>query len=213
MRRGDANAYKLAFWMLTYILFDKDLSAILRTETTPAIRGDNIDIGYLTNNCPRLRGVYYETMRITKRDIAIRKVACDTPMGGKILRAGNSVIVPICQLHDNESAFGRDHHTFDSQRFLKAPDLASVPNYKPFGGGRTYCPGRYFAIPEIFAFVALLLHRWDIELEPRGLHGEKVFSDQQPFPRMDDSTLTMGVSRPLPEDKVWVRLSIKSERG
>lgn len=150
MERGDTNAYKLAFWMLTYILFEKDLSAITRTETTPAVRGNDIDMGYLTNNCRRLRGVHYERMRITKCDIAIRKVACDIPMNGKILRAGNSVNVPICQLHDNESAFGRDHHTFDSQRFLKAPDLASIPNHKPFGGGRTYCPGRYFATPEKF---------------------------------------------------------------
>lgn len=211
MNRGDANAYKLSFWMLVYILFDKDLHAIIRTETAFAIRSNDIDMSYLTNNCPRLRAVYYETMRITKRDIAIRKVARDTPMNGKILRAGNSVIVPTCQLHDNESAFGHDHDTFDPSRFLKAPDLASSPSYKPFGGGRTYCPGRYFAVPEIFAFVALLLHRWDIQLAQLGSNGAKNLSGEQSFPRKDESTLTLGVSRPLPEDKVWVRLTVKSD--
>ena len=196
--------------MLAYILFDKNLYAIIRSETAPAIHGNDIDMSYLNNNCPHLKSLYYEVMRITKRDIAIRKVTHETSMNGKLLRPGNSVLVPICQLHDSESAFGLDHTTFNPNRFLKNPNLASSSNYKPFGGGRTYCPGRYFALPEIFAFVALLLHRWEIELEPVSANRQPTSDDWQLFPRKDESTLTMGVSRPVPQDKIWVRLMYKA---
>ena len=206
MVSGDSNAYKLAFWVLSYILFDSALHNCIRDETAPAIRGNEIDLPYLTSNCPQLQAVYREAMRLTKRDVAVRKVVGDTKINGKTLRAGNATIVPSCQLHDNVSVFGKDHETFDAGRFLKSPELASSPTYKPYGGGRTQCPGRFFAVPEIFGFIALLIHRWDIELvRPEPDEGKIVNS--QTFPRKDESTLTVGVSRPLPEDKVEVRLT------
>ena len=206
---GDSNAYKLAFWVLAYILFDGALHNIIREETAPAVQDDGIDLAYLASSCPRLQAVYREALRLTKRDVAIRRVIGDTVINGKILRAGNSAIVPTCQLHDSASVFGTDRGTFDANRFLENPDLASNPSYKPYGGGRTQCPGRFFAVPEIFGFIALLLHRWDIGLDPAEIDGEKA-SENQKFPRKDESTLTLEVSRPLPEDKVMVRLTYRS---
>ncbi|KAI9845649.1 MAG: hypothetical protein M1837_004623 [Sclerophora amabilis] len=198
---GDANAYKLAFWIMSYILFDPALYASIRAETRPAVQGFDIDMSYLANHCPRLKSIYYEAMRLTKRDIGIRKILYDTPIDGKILKGGNSAIVPMCQLHDNEDVFGYNSRLFDPDRFLKRKNLADSSSYKPFGGGRTYCPGRFFAVPEIFGFVALLLNRWDIALAGDGGRYE------QRFPTMDESTLTLGISRPLPSDEVWVTLS------
>ena len=197
---------------MSYILFDKALHSTIRDETAPAVRGNDIDLTYLTSNCPQLQAVYREALRLTKRDVAVRKVIGDTIISGKTLRAGNSAIVPTCQLHDSALVFGRDHWRFDAGRFLKSPELASNPSYKPYGAGRTLCPGRFFAMPEIFSFIALLLHRWDIELDPQESDGEKA-AGSQTFPRKDESTLTLGVSRPLPEDIVHVRLTSKIRTG
>jgi cholesterol 7alpha-monooxygenase len=196
-KSGDANAYKLAFWIRSYILFDSDLHAKLIDETSPAISDDgNIDMAYLAQSCPVLRSVYSEALRLRKRDLAFRQVETDTFIGGKVLTGGNLALVPMCQLHDDRLVFGEDANCFDARRFQKNGSLSTCTSYKPYGGGKTYCPGRFFAMVEIFGFVAVLLNKYQIKLE----------SSDQPFPRPDESSLTLGVSRPLPGEDLKVVL-------
>lgn len=183
--------------MISYILFDKELHDTIRFETKPAIQNDSLDIHYLSSHCSHLRAVYHEALRCKKRDLAFRKVERDTKIGEKLLRAGNFAIVPVCQLHENDEVFGQNAMEFCPERFLKQPDLVSSSSFKPYGGGKTYCPGRFFAMQEIFGFVALLIHRFDIQLA----------TSRQTFPILDESMLTLGVSRPVPGSDVWVRLS------
>ena len=183
---------------MAYLLFDKELYNAIREETLPAVQENDLDMQYLANNCPRLRSVYYEALRLNKRDFAYRKVERDTEIGGKLLRGGNFAIVPVCQLHDNEDTFGSDALAFCPERFLKQQDLTSSPGYKPYGGGKTYCPGRFFAMQELFGFVALLIHRFDVQLAT---------SSVQSFPIADEWSLTLGVSRPLPGSDVWITLA------
>lgn len=161
------------------------------------MQNDALDMDYLCNHCPHLRAVYHEALRCKKRDLAFRKVERDTKIGDKLLRAGNFAIVPVCQLHENEEVFGRDALEFCPDRFLKQQDLVSSSSYRPYGGGKTYCPGRFFAMQEIFGFVALLIHRFDVQLA----------SSRQNFPVQDESLLTLGVSRPVPGSDVWVKVS------
>jgi cytochrome P450 len=194
---GDANAYKLAFWIISYIIFDRDLHDSILAETLPAVQNDDLDLQYLASQCPLLRAVYFEALRLRKRDLAFRKVEYDTEIGGKLLRGGNFAIVPVCQLHDNEEVYGSDAKIFRPERWLKDQDLTSNQSFRPYGGGKTYCPGRFFAMQEIFGFVALLLHRFDIQLASPG----------QDFPVPDESMLTLGVSRPLPGSDVLIALS------
>lgn len=185
---------------MSYILFDNDLYASIRAETLPAVRDGELDMQYLAEKCPILRSVYYEALRLRKRDLAFRKVEQDTEIGGKLLRGGNFAIVPVCQLHDNEDVFGSDASRFSPDRFLKRQDLTGSPSYRPYGGGKTYCPGRFFAMQEIFGFVALLIHRLDVQLASPG----------QCFPIPDEGLLTLGISRPVPGSDLWVTLSDKS---
>lgn len=194
---GDANAYKLAFWIMSYILFDRELYDSVRAETLPAVQNDNLDLQYLANECPLLRSVYLEALRLRKRDLAFRKVERDTEIGGKLLRGGNFAIVPVCQLHENQDVFGSDASAFRPERFLKDQGLINNASFKPYGGGKTYCPGRFFAMQEIFGFVALAIHRFKIQLALPG----------QFFPIPDESLLTLGVSRPVPGSDVLVVMS------
>lgn len=152
---------------------------------------------YLSDHCPQLRAVYHEALRCKKRDLAFRKVERDTKIGDKLLRAGSFAIVPVCQLHDNEEVFGWDALSFCPNRFMKQSGLVSSSSYKPYGGGKTYCPGRFFAMQEIFGFVALLIHRFDIQLATPG----------QKFPIPDESILTLGVSRPVPGSDICATIS------
>ncbi len=135
-----------------------------------------------------------------QRDLAFRKVEQDIEVGGKLLRGGNFAIVPVCQLHDNVDVFGTDASSFQPDRFLKRQDLTGSPSYRPYGGGKTYCPGRFFAMHEIFGFVALLIHRLDVQLASPG----------QCFPIPDEGLPTLGISRPVPGSDLWITLSDKS---
>lgn len=71
---------------------------------------------------------------------------------------------------------------------------ASRPSYKPYGGGKAYCPGRFFAPQEIFGFVALLVHLFDIQLDSEWMK-RVTRTGGSCFPEADDSLLTLGVSR------------------
>ena len=184
---------------MAYILFDSSLHERVRLEIAPAVQSGKLDLKYLAEQCPQLRSVYHEALRLRKRDLAFRKVERDTKIGGKTLRGGNFAMVPVCQLHDNPTVFGLDSLQFDPERFLKHPEFTSNHAYKPYGGGKTYCPGRFFALQEILGFVALQIHRFDVKLTD--IH--------QNFPVADESMLTLGVSRPLPGSDLSITLSMQ----
>jgi cholesterol 7alpha-monooxygenase len=183
--------------MMAYILFDDKLQASIKAETAAAVKKDEVDMQHLVQSCPRLNSVYHEVLRMTKRDFSFRKVERDTEVGGRLLRKGHIAMIPASELHSNQAVFGTDSAAFQPDRFLHNPSLATHASYRPFGGGKNYCPGRFFAAQEIFGFVAVLLHRLDIRLEP----------GRQSFPTPDESLLTLGVSRPLPGSDVWVTLA------
>ncbi|MCJ1241273.1 hypothetical protein MMC14_009277 [Varicellaria rhodocarpa] len=145
-------------------------------------------------------------MRLTKWDINIRKVVKPTLLSSKLLSPGNAVILATCQLHENPGIFGQNIRQFDYSRFIAKPELARNNSFRPFGGGRTYCPGRVFAIHKIFSFIAFLFHRWDVQLAGPASEGKDVGLGQK-FPVADDSTITLGITRPLPGEDVWVELS------
>ncbi|KAF2268988.1 cytochrome P450 [Lojkania enalia] len=183
MRRKEA-------WIVTTLIdqykqrniHEDDIAAMLfmlhtaLIEETSAVVSDNgdIDMGYLVERCPLLRSVYNEALRLRKRDLAFRKVETDTQVGDKVLKGGNFALVPMCQLHDDAGMFGADSDRFDARRFEERTELTSCASFKPYGGGKTYCPGRFFAMQEIFSFVAVMLNRYNAQLE---------FSSQT-FPRM-----------------------------
>jgi cytochrome P450 len=80
-----------------------------------------------------------------------------------VLRGGNLALVPMCQLHDDRSVFGEDAGVFCATLFKRETSLQHCTSYKPYGGGITYCPGRFFAMQKIFAFVAVMLNQYGIQ--------------------------------------------------
>lgn len=107
------------------------------------------DLESRLERCPRLEAVFNEVVRLTSSSSSIRNVTSLTEIGGKLLHKGTKVLIPYRQLHLNEDIFGADLLHFNAERFFTNKELARSSSYRPFGGGVTYCPGRFLARREV----------------------------------------------------------------
>ena len=155
------------------------------------------------NHCPRLEALFLEVMRLTASTTTMRKIIGSTEIGGKILRPGYRVLTPYRQLHHNEDVFGDDVGEFNAERFLKKKGLAHHPSFKPFGGGVNYCPGRLIARQEVFVFIALVLHRFDIERVERSDLTPKGTSISH-LPKLSMSRPCLGIMGPADGEDVII---------
>lgn len=181
--------------MLTNMLFEPGLFQIVRDETKSCFIDGKPDMKQLEEGCPRLNGIWDETIRLSAYSSSVRYITDDTPIGGKILRKGNRVMIPNRQLHFNESVFGDRVTEFVSTRFVNNSALTRSMSWRPFGGGATMCPGRFIAKEAVTAFVAMTVQRFDIEL-----------AEQQNFPRLEDGNPVLGIMSSKGGDDLLIRL-------
>ncbi|KAK3987476.1 cytochrome P450 [Cladorrhinum sp. PSN332] len=176
-----ANSRKLLFWTLTYLLFNPIFITQLRTETADAFGdsngGDLIHPDYFSNpnRYPILEAVVLETLRLTGNSVSIRHVKQDTHIGGKLFRAGAKVLVPY-QVHRQRSG-----------------------NLRPFGGGRSICPGRYLSSHSVKMCVAIMVRRFDMEVLG-GIEGRKM-------PERDETKPGFGIVPVKKGDDFLVRFT------
>ncbi|KAF4626588.1 hypothetical protein G7Y89_g11570 [Cudoniella acicularis] len=196
---ANLNPYRLGFWMLSYILFDKELHTALKTEIGRAYRDRKLDVAFLLTDCPKLDAVYQETLRLTSGALSARKIIRPLDIGGKLLEPPSTILISFAQLQQSKSAFGVDASTFDSRRFLKDKNLKNSLSFKPFGGGANYCPGRFVAKQEMFFFVATIITKFDISLSDGG---------QQNFPILDSITPSLGINGPQAGMDIFVDLKL-----
>ncbi|KAL8695677.1 MAG: hypothetical protein Q9201_007988 [Fulgogasparrea decipioides] len=159
------NAHIIGFWTIAHILTSPSLLSSIRKETTPAVRGDgSLDLDYLTSKCEHLDAIWHEVLRYYTSTSLIRVALRPTTVDGLTINEGDQIMSPFRQFHLNRDIFGLDAATFNPDRFLHNKDLSRSKHYNPFGGGVTYCPGRFLAKQEVFTFVAVVLHRFALEL-------------------------------------------------
>ena len=162
----NTNMHKSCFWLLCFLIERPHLMNMIREETAPAFESQGgMDFYYLANNCPQLIALFYESVRVTAGSQAVRQITNDTVVDGKLLRKGHRIIVPFRQLHIDEDAWGPNPQEFDEERFLRDERLSRSSNYRPWGGGSTVCPGKYLSKLTVLSFTALLLRKFDMELE------------------------------------------------
>lgn len=197
--RINANAYRGAFWTLAYVLQDQSLIAALRREISPVFaQGTTTNLGPRIENCALLESVYFESLRLSSSSATIRTVRNTTTIGDFTLRKGIEVLVPYRQLHFDNSVWGPSPAQFNPERFLKNSHLKQSPSFKPFGGGSTYCPGRFLARREVMTFVALVLHRFDVTLSTLPADGPYGgTSKKQKMPRIDHKKLAVSLVSPM----------------
>lgn len=190
----------MCFWIFSYILYYPKFLHAIREETRAACEGrDDVDMTHLLERSPTINAVFDEVMRLSNSSSSIRRVDSEVRIGGLKLRKGTNVLIPYRQLHFNEDAFGSDVRVFNPDRFLRNKSLSRSQSYRPFGGGSTYCPGRFIARQEVVAFVALVLYRYDITLaEP-----------DAGFPAIEEMKPCLGVMGPVEGVELPVKLSLR----
>lgn len=157
---------------------------------------------------PYLNAAYEEVLRLANNAMGVRLVTKETIIGDRSLRPGRKLLMPYRQMHLDESpSIWRDYGSsrpaseYDAQRFLRNKDLTRNPNFRPFGGGNGYCPGRFLARREVFVFVAAVLDRFQISLNACSV---------QNFPELDLETPTGGILTPKAGHDVIVRAKTRA---
>ncbi|KAI0602013.1 cytochrome P450 [Biscogniauxia sp. FL1348] len=155
--------------------------------------------------------------------------------GRHFLRRGAVVQVAGGVIHADPAIWGGDADDFDPGRFLDgdgdgdgdgnsdagekrkggagagAEGAARRKNqvhpaaFRAFGGGKTLCPGRHFAMSEILCFVALVVLQFDIE----GADGSGKEKERIHVPRKNDGVLPVHLLEPV--SPVMVRIARRKD--
>lgn len=136
----------MCFWVLAFMLYNSTLFETISKEVSQSFRDGNPDIEYLLKECPHLESVYMELLRIANMPASARTVESKVEIGGKELQPGHKLLMPFRQLHTGGEVFGPNANEFDAYRFLNNKSLTHSSSFRPFGGGTTYCPGRFLGV-------------------------------------------------------------------
>ena len=149
---------------------------------------------------PLLTAAFDETLRLAGGASSARTVKSPTQLRDKTLQKGIKLIMPYRQLHFDAEIFGPQVMEFHPERFLENQALGRSPSFKPFGGGATYCSGRFIAKREVLYFMAQLLHKYEIRLaDPNG-----------GLPRLDEQKPWLGVLDPMKGDDTLITIELKA---
>lgn len=184
MWAAHANTGPAAFWALALLLNDPAALRLVTEEVRGG--GDPLKLPLLTSACDEALRLY--TMAFSVRDV-LEDTTLQWPGGEAKLRRGDRVMAASSLYHFDAALFGKDNSEFRFDRFMGDKGISPV---KPFGGGSSMCPGRYFAKNEMRILVAELLRSFDWEL----LEG---------LPGTDETRGGIGVLPPVKDMKVSVR--------
>ena len=94
-----------------------------------------------------------------------RQALEDDIIGGNKVKAGTTVLIPICNIHHNPR-WWPEPEKFDPSRFLPGADKRPSFSYIAFGGGRRICIGRSFSLMEVGLIIAMLSQRYVFDMDP-----------------------------------------------
>ncbi|PVF99624.1 cytochrome P450 [Serendipita vermifera] len=205
-----ANAVPTAFWLLHFVSFSPGTIDRIREETSAGFDslGHLVNIDHLLHHSPLLTSMYHETLRCTSGVVSMRKVTEDTKVGKYVFRKNAMVMLPGRPAHFAPDIWGDNVNQFDPERFFPRQELVDnteVPikhpmlkNLKPFGGGSTLCPGRFFACNEVLSYVAIVLKNFDL-----------VVPDGQAIADIDTATPTIGTY--LSDKPVFITVKLRGK--
>ena len=184
MWAAQANTVSAAFWTPLFILRDPRACAELLEEvreiagdSPPAAPGERLFSKADLRNMVKLDSAITEMNRLTTAPMVPRRAERDAVLtlhdGRRIqVTRGEDLVLfpPTVQLdpdiYDAPGEFRFDRFLSEDGRPLQwTKDGERVHFFMlPFGGGKSMCPGRYFAINEFKITVATLLASFDLEL-------------------------------------------------
>ncbi|KAI1205026.1 cytochrome P450 [Annulohypoxylon truncatum] len=215
---GIVNATTSTFWILVQLYADPSLLASVREEVQALLENPGLDsssgqsrlhLTDLRDACPILVAVYRECLRLGSDTYSTRLVKQDHMLANQYFLAKNSVVqIAGGVIHADSRIWGEDVDSFNPKRFLaaQAGDVGEAKGgngvaakakqnnsfhpaaFRAFGGGKTLCPGRHFAMNEILAFVALVVLQFDV----KPARGDKI-----EVPRKNDGVLPVHILEPI----------------
>ncbi|KAK8080335.1 cytochrome p450 [Apiospora hydei] len=201
----NTNTRRATFWMMAYILHSPSLVQALRNEIAQAFEGyDLVNPSYVFDKslCPQLEAVWLETLRLSSSGSSVRCINKDTIIGGKILRKGNKIMIPSRLLHMDDTIYTEDSSLFRPERFLDTGNRVRGGWWRPFGGGKSICTGRYVAEHAIKMCVSIILHRFDVRL-----------TDGAHLPQGDEGIPGLGIMGLKKGEDTWDNVSARSFDG
>jgi len=206
-----ANTIPAVFWSLFYVLQDTKAVEVIKQEINTYLPifsldndADNSIIEEWTpeqlNSCVYLESTVYETLRLAAAPLLTRNCERETKMvlqDGRILNVKPNETVACCTAitHLDANLFP-EPNKFIFDRFVNK-NAESVPGFMPFGGGKTMCPGRFFAKNELKICLAMLLR-----------YMEYKFVDTQIIPIQQPHRVGFGVAPPNQEIPIMYRYKI-----
>ena len=206
-----SNSIPTLFWFFMYVFTRPDLVAKLRAEIEPIVEGGSghaktVNINDIIERCPLFISAYQEASRLCNGFTCNRVVLEDTTImdihdRSYLLKKGAIVKMPIGVTHSSKDIWGEDAAVFRADRFLDkelTSEQAKLRRaaYSPFGGGAHMCPGRVFAMAEIYGFIAALLVGYNVE----PLDGNW---DTFKPPAMDTCPASTSVCKPKRRGRNW----------
>jgi cytochrome P450 len=159
----ETTALALA-WSLYLCAFDQEVQDKARAEAQAAF-GDGPATAEHLPNLQYTKQIIEEAMRLYPPAAFLSRTAqAPDTLGGREIRRGDTVILPIYALHRNRLIWD-DPDRFDPDRF--APEAAKARHryaYLPFGAGPRICIGMGFAVMEAQIILASLLARFRFTL-------------------------------------------------
>ncbi|MDJ0823456.1 MAG: cytochrome P450 [Paracoccaceae bacterium] len=149
----ETTALTLA-WSLYLVAYDQAVQDRARAEVQ-GVAKDGVVKGEDVARLPFIRHIVDEALRLyPPAGMVSRTAMADDTLGGREIRKGDTVIIPIYALHRHKMLWD-DPDAFKPDRWANAkPDRYA---YLPFGDGPRICIGASFAIQEAVIILATLL--------------------------------------------------------
>ena len=161
---GHETTASVLTWVFYILSQHPDTLDRLRAEVRRVLGETSADFSQL-RQLPFTRAVFKETLRLYPPITFMPRVALKaTQVGPRKLRRGALVMISPWTLH-RHSAYWREPHCFDPQRFMPQREAELHPGaYIPFGQGPHTCVGAGFAQAESTLIMSRLAMRYDFEI-------------------------------------------------
>jgi cytochrome P450 len=179
---AQANTIPSAVWTLYYVMRDSEIRRIIvdevrRVSQTASERSSHgmplLDPSHLAE-MKVLDSCIWEAMRLTTATTILRDALAPTTLslhnGQAIeLAQGDRLLLYTRAVHldpdiyESPSEFKHDRFLGRTSPFMKSGTPVRF-HLLPFGGGKSICPGRHFAVNEFKLLIALLVAAFEFEL-------------------------------------------------
>ncbi|ODM88608.1 Methyl farnesoate epoxidase [Orchesella cincta] len=166
---SETSSLTLSFAIL-YLLLNKQVQRNAQKELDRVV-GSSRQVSLNDKTLlPYTEAIILETLRLSSiLPLGIpHRMLKDTLFHGYLLPKDVTVLAGLYTIHHDSQIWGEDVDEFRPERFLN-DDKTQVIHHEallPFSAGRRVCIGEGLARDTVFLFIASILHRFNIELDP-----------------------------------------------